>query len=137
MTQSLTNKVVIITGASSGIGEAFARRLAAEGCKLTLAARSVDKLEALAGQLDAETLVAPADMTEPADIAAMVEDTQARFGRIDVLCANAGNLRAWRVCRWRYRGFDAHAAHQPGRGAARRPRGHPRHESAGEAATSW
>ena len=90
MTQSLTNQVVIITGASSGIGEAFARRLANEGCKLTLAARSVDKLEALAAELDAESLVVRADMTERSDIERMVEATQARFGRIDVLCANAG-----------------------------------------------
>ena len=90
MPQSLADKVVIITGASSGIGEAFARRLAEQGCKLTLAARSVDKLEALAAELDAESLVAPADMTEPVDIAKMVARTQERFGRIDVLCANAG-----------------------------------------------
>ena len=90
MTTSLTNKVVIITGASSGIGEAFARRLASEGCKLTLAARSVDKLEALAAELNAESLVAPADMTAPADIANMVARTLERFGRIDALCANAG-----------------------------------------------
>ncbi len=86
----LNGKVVIITGASSGIGEAFARRLADEGCRLTLAARSVDKLEALASELDAETLVAPADMTVPADITNMVERTLERFGRIDVMCANAG-----------------------------------------------
>jgi len=86
----LKGKVVIITGASSGIGEAFARLLAERGCKLTLAARSVDKLEALAAELGSDTLVAPADMTEQADIAAMVERTRERFGRIDVLCANAG-----------------------------------------------
>jgi len=88
--ESLSGKVVIITGASSGIGEAFARLLAAKGCKLTLAARSVDKLEALAAELDAESLVAPADMTEPAEIANMVACTLERFGRIDVMCANAG-----------------------------------------------
>lgn len=90
MPHSLTGKVVIITGASSGIGEAFARRLALQGCKLTLAARSVDKLEALAAQLDTEALVAPADMTDPAAIRAMVERTLERFGRLDVMCANAG-----------------------------------------------
>ena len=90
MSNTLSGKVVIITGASSGIGEAFARLLAERGCKLTLAARSVDKLEALARELDADTLVAPADMTEPADIARMVERTRERFGRIDVMCANAG-----------------------------------------------
>jgi len=90
LTQALTDKVIIITGASSGIGEASARLLAEQGCKLTLAARSVDKLESLAGKFSTETLVVRADMTQPADIANMVERTLERFGRIDVLLANAG-----------------------------------------------
>ncbi len=90
MSQSLAGKAVIITGASSGIGEACARQLSAEGCKLTLAARSVDKLEALAAELPSERLVVGADMTEPADIRNMVERTLERFGRVDVMCANAG-----------------------------------------------
>ena len=47
-------------------------------------------MEALAAELDAEALVAPADMTVPADIKKMVDLTQERFGRIDVMCANAG-----------------------------------------------
>ncbi len=90
MPQSLADKVVIITGASSGIGAGTARMLAQQGCKLVLAARSVDKLEALAAELPAECLVVHADMTVPADIANMVERTLERFGRIDVMCANAG-----------------------------------------------
>ncbi|MCE2472988.1 MAG: SDR family oxidoreductase [Anaerolineae bacterium] len=90
MTESLKDKVVIVTGASSGIGEACARLLAQQGCKLTLTARSGDKLEALARELPAESLVARADMTSPADISNMVEATLERFGRIDVLFANAG-----------------------------------------------
>ena len=90
MSNSLAGKVVIITGASSGIGEATARRLADEGCKLTLAARSREKLEAIAAELDAESLVARADMTEPSDIASMVQGTMERFGRVDVMLANAG-----------------------------------------------
>lgn len=90
MTQSLADKVVIITGASSGIGEASARLLAEQGCKLTLAARSLEKLESLASELAADTLVVRADMTEPADIAAMIKRAMERFGRIDVLLANAG-----------------------------------------------
>ncbi len=90
MSEALAGKVVIITGASSGIGEACARRLAAEGCKLTLAARSLDKLEALAAELPGECLVIGADMTEPDDIRNMVERSRERFGRIDVMCANAG-----------------------------------------------
>ena len=90
MTETLKDKVVIVTGASSGIGAACARLLAQQGCKLTLTARSGDKLEALARELPAETLVAPADMTSPADISSMVAATLERFGRIDVLFANAG-----------------------------------------------
>ncbi|MDE2747864.1 MAG: SDR family oxidoreductase [Chloroflexota bacterium] len=90
MMDSLAGKVVIITGASSGIGAGVARLLAEQGCKLTLAARSVDKLDALAAALPAECLVLRADMTVPADIDNMVAQTHERFGRIDALIANAG-----------------------------------------------
>ena len=90
MTENLRDKVAIITGASSGIGAACARLLARQGCKLTLAARSRGKLEALAATLDTESLVTGADMTAPGDIAAMVEAALARFGRIDIMIANAG-----------------------------------------------
>lgn len=90
MNNTLANKVVIITGASSGIGAGAARIFAAQGCKLALAARSADKLEALAAALPGEHLVVRADMTVPADINNMVERTYERFGRIDVLFANAG-----------------------------------------------
>ena len=90
MANSLAEKVVIITGASSGIGAGAARLLAEHGCKLALAARSVDKLDALAAELPVDTLVVRADMTAPADIKNMVECTLERFGRIDVMFANAG-----------------------------------------------
>jgi ribitol 2-dehydrogenase len=90
MADSLNGKIIIITGASSGIGAGAARLLAEQGCKLTLAARSVDKLEALAAELPAECLVIRADMTVPADIENMTARTLDRFGRIDVLFANAG-----------------------------------------------
>ncbi|MCY4466854.1 MAG: SDR family oxidoreductase [Chloroflexi bacterium] len=90
MNQSLADKVLIITGASSGIGEAMARTLAAAGCKMTLAARSVDKMQALAGELGSDALVIGADMPRPADIENMVARTIDAFGRVDVLCANAG-----------------------------------------------
>ena len=90
MTNTLAGKVVIVTGASSGIGAAAVRLLAEQGCKLTLAARSLDRMQAIAEQLSTETLVVRADMTVPGDIEAMVEQTLERFGRIDVMFANAG-----------------------------------------------
>ena len=90
MTTSLTDKVAIITGASSGIGEAMAKALAAAGCKLTLAARSHGKMQALADTLDCPALVVAADMTKPADIENMVARTIDAYGTVDLLCANAG-----------------------------------------------
>ncbi len=90
MTNTLDGKVVIVTGASSGIGAATARLLSNSGCKIVLASRSVDKLHNLANQLHTENLVFPVDMTVPADIVAMVNKTLETFGRIDVLFANAG-----------------------------------------------
>ncbi|MCK6624845.1 MAG: SDR family oxidoreductase [Anaerolineae bacterium] len=90
MEHALAGKVVIITGASSGIGAATARALAHLGCRLTLAARSVEKLHALAEELGTEALAVPTDVTAGADVARMVAQTLERFGRIDVLFANAG-----------------------------------------------
>ena len=90
MSSDLTGKVAIITGASSGIGAALARALSGAGCRLTLTARSLEKMQALADELPGETLVVRADMLQPSDIEDMVKRTQERFGAIDVLCANAG-----------------------------------------------
>ena len=90
MNHSLAGKVVIITGASSGIGAATARALARCGCRLTLAARSADKLAALAEELGPEALAVPTDVTQSADAARMVQQTVDRFGRVDALFANAG-----------------------------------------------
>jgi short-subunit dehydrogenase len=88
-------KVVIVTGASSGIGEATARRFGREGAKVVLAARRVDKLEALANEISAmgsgaEVLVAQADLSKLEDIQALIQKTLDTFGRIDVLVNNAG-----------------------------------------------
>lgn len=90
MTNTLAGKVVIVTGASSGIGAAAVRLLAEQGCKLVLAARSLDRMQALAEELSTETLVIGADMTVPGDIQAMVERAMERFGRTDAMLANAG-----------------------------------------------
>ncbi len=90
MAHPLAGKVVIITGASSGIGAATARLLAKLGCKLTLAARSAEKLYALAAELGADTLAVPTDVSIGTDITQMVDKTVEHFGRVDVLFANAG-----------------------------------------------
>ena len=90
MGNMLSGKVVIITGASSGIGAATARLLADHHCKLTLAARSTSKLQTLADSLAAETLVIPTDVTVSQDIINMVDKTIEKFGRVDVMFANAG-----------------------------------------------
>jgi hypothetical protein len=88
-------KVVIVTGASSGIGEATARRFGREGSKVVLAARRVDKLEAVANEISgmgtgAEVLVVQADLSKLEDIQALIQKTLDKFGRIDVLVNNAG-----------------------------------------------
>jgi ribitol 2-dehydrogenase len=90
MAHPLANKVVIITGASSGIGAATARALAGLGCRVTLAARSGDKLQALAAELGPSALALPTDITLDSDVQRMVAVTLERFGCIDILFANAG-----------------------------------------------
>lgn len=85
--------VVIITGASTGIGAELARQLAAPGVSLALAARNVPALEAVAAdcrQRGARVAVLPTDVTRPADCARLVSDTVQHFGRIDTLVNNAG-----------------------------------------------
>jgi ribitol 2-dehydrogenase len=88
--QTMDGKVVVITGASSGIGRAAARLLAAEGARLALAARSQHKLDELAADLGETHRVIAADLTLAADVERMVAEALAHFGRIDVLLANAG-----------------------------------------------
>src|SRR5436190_4683601 len=87
------NKVVIVTGASSGIGEASARALGQAGAKIVLAARRLDKLEALAKDIQAagaEALPVAADLSQLTDIQNVIQQTLSKFGRVDVLFNNAG-----------------------------------------------
>jgi ribitol 2-dehydrogenase len=97
MNGSLKNKTMIVTGASSGIGAAVARRFAADGVKLALVARSAERLKALAGDIGSECIALPLDLTKPADVATMVKTTTDRFGPIDILFANAGSYVAGEV----------------------------------------
>lgn len=90
---TLAGQVVIITGASSGIGEETARRLVRGGAKVVIAARRSERLEALARELDpsgANVLAVAGDITSDADRRRLVDATLAKFGRIDGLVNNAG-----------------------------------------------
>jgi short-subunit dehydrogenase len=85
----LKDAVVIVTGASMGIGEAAVKALAKEGAKVVLVARSVDALNKLAEEIPG-SFVIQADMTKPEDIKMIVEKTIEHFGKIDLLVNNAG-----------------------------------------------
>src|SRR3970040_924474 len=88
---NLANRVVIITGASSGIGEALARLFAAQGARLAPAARSEEKLRALAAARGEErALAVPTDVADPGQCERLVKRTVERFGGVDVLVNNAG-----------------------------------------------
>ncbi|XUY27431.1 SDR family oxidoreductase [Agrobacterium sp. rho-8.1] len=87
------NKVVLITGASSGIGEGIARELAAAGAKLVIGARRTDRLKALADELrqtGADVIAHPLDVTNRESVAAFAEAGRTAFGQIDVIVNNAG-----------------------------------------------
>ncbi|MCA1764099.1 MAG: SDR family oxidoreductase [Cryomorphaceae bacterium] len=89
----LKNKVVLITGASSGIGKATAMKLASEGASVVLCARSEDELKDLKGEIEndgGKALVVKTDVTKPDDFKNAVSRTLDEYGSIDVLINNAG-----------------------------------------------
>lgn len=104
MTRDLTGRRILITGASSGIGKALAQQLAPLGAKLILAARSEDKLKAVAASLpspsgggvggEGAALVVPTDITREADRQNLLQRAIEHFGGLDVLINNAG-IASW------------------------------------------
>jgi NADP-dependent 3-hydroxy acid dehydrogenase YdfG len=91
MTQNIEGKIVVITGASSGLGEAAARQLTADGAKVILGARRLDRLQALAKELGLEAdAVLQTDVTDVAQVRRLVDHAVAKHGRIDVIINNAG-----------------------------------------------
>ena len=101
----LSGKVVLVTGASSGIGEGAARELAGAGAKLMLGARRTDRLAALAEELGDDVGYRRLDVTDRGDFEAFVAEAEGRFGRVDVLINSAGvmplsPLAALKVDEW-------------------------------------
>ena len=93
MTQGIQGKVVVITGASSGLGEATARLLSAQGARVVLGARRKDRIEALAGELKGkggQAIAMATDVTDRAQVKALVDAAVQAYGRIDVMINNAG-----------------------------------------------
>ena len=93
MSLHIAGKVVVITGASSGLGEATARHLAALGASVVLGARRMDLLNTIAEEITAaggQAAIAQTDVTVPADVKNLIDTALAVFGKVDVLINNAG-----------------------------------------------
>jgi NAD(P)-dependent dehydrogenase (short-subunit alcohol dehydrogenase family) len=89
--------VALVTGAGRGIGREVARRLSAAGIAVTVTARSEDELQETAAGCVGETLVLPADITDPGEVDRLFAQTEKRFGPVTVLVANAGGGVSARV----------------------------------------
>ena len=90
MIRELDGKVALVTGASSGIGRAIARKLAQSGCRLILSGRSEVRLDALAAELGPDTVAVPHDLAIEAEVCRPLERTKEEFGQLDILMLNAG-----------------------------------------------
>ena len=93
MKDNITGKVIVITGASSGLGEAAARLLSRQGATVVLGARRIDRLKALTDEItrnEGKTFALPTDVTNREQVKRLVDSAVEKFGRIDVMLNNAG-----------------------------------------------
>jgi len=86
----LQNKIALVTGAGSGIGQAIARSLMQEGARVAITGRTLDKLEQTARNLGGKVLIHAADVSEPEQVTAMVRRIEKELGSVDILVNNAG-----------------------------------------------
>ena len=94
MTGRVAGRVALVTGASSGLGKRFAQVLVAEGAKVVVAARRKDRLDELAAELGANALAVQCDVTDEAQVIAMFDAAEAKFGLVDTVINNAGMTHA-------------------------------------------
>jgi NADP-dependent 3-hydroxy acid dehydrogenase YdfG len=108
MTGNITGKVIVITGASSGMGEATARDLAAKGAKVVLGARRADRLDAIVQDISdagGQVIAVATDVTKREDVQKLVDTAKETYGRVDVIFNNAGlmplsPLESLRIDEW-------------------------------------
>ena len=96
MTNNIVGKVVVITGASSGLGEAIGRHLASLGAKVVLGARRTERLEKLVAEINLEkgqAVAVPTDVTKRQDVERLASTAVEQFDRLDVLVNNAGIMQ--------------------------------------------
>lgn len=95
MDNHIQGKVIVITGASSGLGEAAARLLAEQGAQVVLAARRTERIEKIAKEIGAKggkTLMVTTDVSKASQVQQLIDKTMSAFGKIDVLINNAGTM---------------------------------------------
>ena len=105
--KNVENKVIIITGASSGIGEETARVLAANGAKVVLSARREDKLKKLADEIGGNAAYLASDVTSLEDMNAVVALAKEKFGKVDAVFANAGIMPAGNMSELKVKDWNA------------------------------
>lgn len=109
MSNNIEGKVVVITGASSGLGEAAARHLSAEGAKVVLGARRLNRIQALADEINAsggEAIAMQTDVTDRKQVEQLVKLAVDSFGQIDVMLNNAGIMPQAPLARLRVDEWD-------------------------------